>query len=391
MSLMDYEKLLKKYPTPFYYFDCDQLTKRIQYLRSVLPSRVKLCFAAKANPFLLKVLEDKTDYFEICSPGEFSICEDLHIPMEKIVLSGVYKDPRDLESYFENNENIHLYTIESISQYHQLQALSRRYQRSIDVALRLSSGNQFGLDIDQVKELIASRMEEPYLHIKGIQYFSGTQKRRSRQLEKEITLLQNFLAQMKEEYAFDAELFEYGPGLPVDYFNTGFDEDTFLKDFASYLERLDPSIEVVLEIGRSMSASCGYYVSRVVDLKNTGTYHYAILDGGIHHLVYFGQSMAMRVPPHEVYPQRETKTTTYQICGALCTANDVLIKDLNIPTLQMGDAFIFKMAGAYCPMEGMNLFLSRHLPCIVLGQQDESHLVRGAIPTYQLNTPKGDK
>ena len=95
-----YEHLLNHYPTPFYYFDTDELTHRVQYLRSMLPKRVQLCFAAKANPFLLKVLEDQVDFFEICSPGELDICQNLAIPPEKIVLSGVYKDEHDLESYF---------------------------------------------------------------------------------------------------------------------------------------------------------------------------------------------------------------------------------------------------------------------------------------------------
>ena len=35
--------------------------------------------------------------------------------------------------------------------------------------------------------------------------------------------------------------------------------------------------------------------------------NYVIVDGGINHLVYYGQTMAMRIPYYEVYPKREKK------------------------------------------------------------------------------------
>ena len=44
----------------------------------------------EANPFLVNTAV--LDRYEVCSPGEFAICERLGIPMSKIVLSGVYKE-----------------------------------------------------------------------------------------------------------------------------------------------------------------------------------------------------------------------------------------------------------------------------------------------------------
>lgn len=56
-----------------------------------------------------------------------------------------------------------------------------------------------------------------------------------------------------------------------------------------------------IEMGRFLAASCGKYYTQVKDLKSTGDANYAILDGGIHHLNYFGQRMAMQVPPISIY------------------------------------------------------------------------------------------
>ena len=102
-----------------------------------------------------------------------------------------YKDEHDLESYFEKAQPLHLYTIESIQQYEQLRSLSERYQRRTFVVLRLSSGNQFGLDEASIEQIVASRAQAPFIEIQGIQFFSGTQKRRSHLFEKEMAKLEH--------------------------------------------------------------------------------------------------------------------------------------------------------------------------------------------------------
>ena len=60
--------------TPAYIFDLDVLKARIEKLQSVLGSDVKLCYAMKANPFLVHAMKSLVTMFEVCSPGEFSIC-----------------------------------------------------------------------------------------------------------------------------------------------------------------------------------------------------------------------------------------------------------------------------------------------------------------------------
>ena len=50
-----------------------------------------MCIRDSTRPMMKHV-----DLFEVCSPGEFRICERVSVPMEKIVLSGVYKNPSDI-------------------------------------------------------------------------------------------------------------------------------------------------------------------------------------------------------------------------------------------------------------------------------------------------------
>ena len=83
---------LRQEETPAYIFDLDMLKSRVQMMKTILGERAEICFAMKANPFLIGPLKDTADKFEVCSPGEFHICETVGIPMERIVLSGVNKE-----------------------------------------------------------------------------------------------------------------------------------------------------------------------------------------------------------------------------------------------------------------------------------------------------------
>lgn len=387
------KKILNHYQTPLYCFDIRRLKDRIHYFRSVFPENVRLCYAAKANTFILKEITEDVDFYEICSPGEMDICERLNIPKQKIVLSGVYKEKKDLQRLIEHDDETAVYTVESLQQLLMLVEISLNCQRLIHVIIRLSSGNQFGVDQECLRYIIENRQHYPYLHIKGIQYFSGTQKHSLQRIKKEITMLTDLISELQQLYQFETEVLEYGPGLPVDYFlGSHFDEEPYLEGFSQLLRQLNPKMEIVLEIGRSLAACCGYYLTKVVDVKTNRDENYAIVDGGIHHLVYYGQSMAMKTPQYELIRDHEEIAhdqlpEKWNICGSLCTINDILIKQLAVNELKIDDIFVFANTGAYCPTEGISLFLTRDLPDIVLIKDEYLQSVRLSKKTSFFNQP----
>ena len=257
--------------------------------------------------------------------------------------------------------------------------------------LRLTSGNQFGINEEDIEKIISNK--EAYMNLKfvGIQYFSGTQKRTNKRLQKEIDYLDEFLERLEEKYNYVAEELEFGTGFPVHYFQgEEFEEEVFLKEFSNGIDNMKYSGKIVIELGRSIAASCGYYLTKVVDKKTNKGQNYAILDGGIHHLVYYGQTMAMKFPHLEIYPSRENANTEdWNLMGSLCTINDIIIKQYPVSNLQIGDVFVFKNTGAYCMTEGISLFLSRELPQVALLKNGKLELVRDAFKTYVLNKSNG--
>ena len=381
------ENILKNFETPIYVFDIEKLKQRIKFLRENLTNRLELCYAIKANTFIIKEINDDVDRFEVCSPGEYSICEEANITPEKIVISGVYKTPSVIDYMITSNSKIGRYTVESIEQLNLLDELSKKHNTNLKVLLRLTSGNQFGINEEDIEDIISKKDSYTNLYFEGIQYFSGTQKRTNKRLQKEIDYLDEFLMRLQDKYNYVADELEFGTGFPVHYFQgEEFDEVDFLKEFSNGIDNMKYKGKIVIELGRSIAASCGYYITKVVDKKTNKGQNYAILDGGINHLVYYGQTMAMKFPHLEIYPLRNSENAEeWNLMGSLCTINDIIIKQYPVSNLQIGDAFIFKNTGAYCMTEGISLFLSRELPQVALLKNQKLELVRESFKTYTLN------
>ncbi len=382
---MDLTKLVKKYGTPLYVFDTDAINERISYMREYFCNK-KICFAIKANTFVIKEIIKNVDCLEVCSNGEYEICKKLKVDGEKIVLSGVYKNPLDFENIFQNKEVVGKFTVESLTQYEMLKMLATKYERKINILIRLTSGNQFGINEDEVKTIISQKCD--FINIKGIEYFSGTQKHNLKIIAKEMNHLKELVLEIEEAYDISISEIEYGLGLPVYYFEgETFDEETYFKELNNLLEENFANKVITLEIGRSLVAHAGYYLTKVVDKKTNKNGNFVILDGGINHLVYYGQSMAMKIPKFDIIPSKTGDVETYNLCGALCTINDLIVKQLSVPILDLNDIFVFKNVGAYSVTEGISLFLSRDLPKVLLIKNNKEILVRETINTYKINEP----
>ena len=243
----------------YYVFDSDVLLERVKYLKKSLPKNVSLCYAVKANTFIIKELIGCVERFEVCSPGEAEICTELGVPDGDTVISGVYKTPCVIEKMVaEHSERI--FTVESLVQFDLLNSLANKYQTTLKVLLRLTNDSQFGMNSEDIERIIAKRESFMNLDIHGIQYFSGTQKTSIKRFRREIEKLDSFLSKLREEYGFESKELEYGSGFPVAYFeDEDVNEEELFKGFSELIENMENKVPVLLELGRSISASCGFF------------------------------------------------------------------------------------------------------------------------------------
>lgn len=383
MDLRAYLKSSVNISTPAYYFDTDVFEKRIDFVKKELPE-IPLTFSIKANPFLLNRLPENLRHVEVCSPGELKICKAYEIPGDRIIYSGVNKEIEDVTEAIEYGADIA--TAESILHVELEQEAAERVGKQQKVILRLTSGNQFGMSEEDILSILANQERYPNLDIYGIHYYSGTQKKK-RQIDKDFEKLDAALTRFKDETGFEPELVEMGPGFPVDYFNPPYDE----TEEATLVENKDTILAFAkkyplgIEMGRYLATPCGTYATKVMDIKNNSDTDYIICDGGIHHLKYHGQTMAMQIPEMEVL-NTSVESKSYCICGSLCTVADVLVREVELPIVSRNDVILFHRCGAYSVTEGSALFLSRKMPEVYLyNEADGLEKMRSFVDAADIN------
>lgn len=379
--------------SPAYLFDIDRFHRRVSQVQAAFGPEIGMCFSIKANPFLLPYLPDSFRYIEVCSPGELTVCERTGIDMSKVIFSGVNKTAADVERAME--DQVGIFTAESPLHLELINESAAKRGKTVPVLVRLTAGSQFGMDEQVVTDIIQNRTRFTGVDIIGLHFFSGTQKRKVTAIEKELKYLDAFLQRLKQEYGYTARHLEYGTGLAVDYFTP--DAETAelqrLQEVSVFLKEMAQEVSLTVEMGRFFAAPCGYYFTRVMDVKTNQAVNYAIVDGGLHQLKYAGQIQGMQLPrvTQLQQPQRcphPTAVPQWTLCGSLCSTADILAREIVFEDLAIGDILVFEYTGAYSVTEGMALFLSRDLPAVyVFSREGGLQKLRGSLNTDTVNTP----
>ena len=375
--------------SPAFVFDAASLRQRAKKMQEIVGETIRLCYSIKANSFLIREMAECVENLEVCSPGELTICEKLGIDTKKIIFSGVNKTLEDVRHAAD--ANVGILTAESILHVELIDQVAKERKTVFPVLLRLNGGSQFGMSREDMLQVIGSRDRYEGISIEGIHYFLGTQRRRLQDQKKELEFLLKLYQEIEQTFGLSLKKLEYGPGLPVPYFEGEDFSDTLapLKELAPHLREAAKRAELTIEMGRFFVAECGYYLTRVVDQKSNQGTHYSILDGGINHVNYLGQMMGMKVPVIRHLKQTNAhEKKDWTLCGSLCTTNDVLVRKKSFQGLARGDLLVFCNIGAYSVTEGLALFLSRSLPAVVIVDADGSRkLVRDHMETSEMNTP----
>lgn len=381
------QDIAASFATPAFIFDADEFGRRAKNVKSAIGG-ASLCYSIKANPFLLACLPEEIDRVEVCSPGELAICRRVGVDPSTVVYSGVNKGSEDIAEAIEYGAE--LLTAESLRQLGLINAAALAAGKRVRVALRLTSGNQFGMDSENLKRAVAEKGSYEGVDIVAIHYYSGTQKKKLAVVEKELAELEELADTLEERFGLSGISLEYGPGLPADYF--GDDPEgrdmAVLAEAGAMIAAVAARRSVTVEFGRFLASPCGTYLTAAADIKNNNGENFVICDGGINHLKYYGQTMAMQTPPITLLGDHGERTEDYTLCGSLCTTADILVRKVTLPALSVGDVLAFGRCGAYSVTEGIGLFLSRQLPRIVLhSERGGNRLLRDFYGTDILNSP----
>ncbi|MFI2183943.1 type III PLP-dependent enzyme [Streptomyces sioyaensis] len=350
---------------PVYVYDLQDLSEHAAAIRTALPERVELFYAAKANsdPRLLDVLSDHVDGFEVASGGELQHIQ-LTCPGTPIAFGGPGKTPAELEQALHGEvDRLH---IESEQELHLLTGLLG--ERTVDVLLRvnlpialgpvaLAMGGRpspFGLEPGHLGRCLALLADDPRIRLRGIHVHlaSGLDATAHLDLAGQVLTWASEWADHKGVALTEVNL---GGGMGVDYARPDrrFDWAAFGAGLRRLLEG-HPDLTLRIEPGRAVTVYCGWYVTEVLDIKRSHGRAFAVLRGGTHHLrtpAAKQHNQPFTIVPADTWdrpwerPRAQDEPVT--LVGQLCTPKDVLARDVHVGRLRVGDQIAFALAGAY--------------------------------------------
>lgn len=366
------ERLAAQHGTPAFVYRGAASEAQAWALKAALPPRVRVAYAVKANPHpvLLRRLASLGLSFDCASEGELRRVAELHLPPDRTFYAGPGKRAAELALGLRMGVRFQAEGVEDLAR------LDAMAPGPLEVNLRvhpMEAGEEttrilggggpsaFGVDEEQLPEVLDFASGLRQVRIRGLHAFTASNQREASRLLKAHASILELGRRLQESHGLELQQIDLGGGLGVPYA-----EEEAPLDLAALGQGLKDLLaehvwfkgELILEPGRFLAAPSGVYLARVLRVKESRGTRFAILEGGLNHLLR--PALTSQPFPVKAVGLGEG-SDPHTLAGPLCTSLDRL-GEVRLPALHPGDLLAFAMVGAYGFTEAMTHFLSHPVP-----------------------------
>jgi diaminopimelate decarboxylase len=395
------QAIARKFGTPAYVYSRRAITDAFDELEAGLKSVThRLCFAVKANGNLsiLKLLADRGSGFDIVSAGELDHLARLGVRGDRIVFSGVGKTREEIREALryraakKSPPGILQFNIESEPELEiLLDESARKKSRSVPgVSVRvnpdvkagghphISTGLQhhkFGLSWPQARKLYLAHKDSKHIRWQGISAHIGSQIVDLAPFRHALQRLGSYLSDLRKQGIWLTH-FDFGGGLGVRYTDERpISRTAYARLIAAHVRPL--GVNLLLEPGRSIIASAGLLLSRVIYTKGNSTRSFVVLDVAMNDLI----RPVLYDAPHPVTAVKRMMKHNRNSCqrvdivGPVCETGDCFLEDWPLGPVEPGDVVAIWAAGAYGMVQSSN-YNGRVRPPEILVDGKKARLIR---------------
>jgi diaminopimelate decarboxylase len=395
------KELAEEYGTPLYVYSKNQIIENYRSFVSALGETNHLvCYALKANAnqYILKLLASEGAGADIVSAGELHLALNAGFSPDKIVFAGVGKREDEIE--YALQQNIFSFNVESIAELQGISLVARRMGKKARVSLRINpdidaqshpyittglQSNKFGIEASKALEAYTYAATLSALELVGVHIHLGSQITKVEPFVAAATYVVELIGKLRESGIHLTHI-DFGGGFGVQYTNALLHEalpqeegsDSRVPTPAEFISAVLPLLQsagcsIWLEPGRSIIATAGVFITRVLYMKENSLKNFVIVDGGMNDLLRPSLYSAY----HQIVP---LSIDTYEhqkvdIVGPICESGDFFARDRVIAKTNAGDFLAVLTAGAYGFVLGSN-YNGRLHPAEVLVNGDRVRMIR---------------
>ena len=394
--------LAKEFGTPLYIYDEHTIRETCRaYLRDYqaqLPG-VRAHYAGKAwlNPALTRILVEEGFGLDVVSAGELHVALAGGMAPEHIAFHGNGKTRDELE--YALDKGIGRVMVDNDDELALLDQLTTERAREQRIMLRISPGvdaqthaktttglrdSKFGFPLPsgQAEAAVVRAMAAPFLDLTGLHIHLGSPLFNVEPYADGIATIGRFAAEMKERHGYEWREFSPGGGMALTYTadHVAPETDRYAVEIANAIHTVCdthglPMPDVHIEPGRSVVGRAGVALYTVVSRKHIPeTRDYVTVDGGMADNI----RPAMYESKYEAAAAEQMHTEpslVATIAGKFCESGDILVRDANLPSLQLGELIAIPASGAYQVAMESNYNLALR-PAIVMVNDGQARLVR---------------
>lgn len=372
--------------TPAYVYDLDAGVERTKLLGRLFNGRFGVSYAIKANPCpaLLKALRPHLDYFDASSFAEVRLALDARMPAERISFSGPAKRPEEIRGAVD--ARVGELVIESLAEAKQASeyAVSRGLRQVCLVRINpikvprkfgasmAGTASQFGVDEEDIADVLPRVRDLPGLELVGFHIYSGTNCLDAPAIAENFGIFADIFRRAAEVTGIRPQRLIFGSGFGIPYL-----PDEPVLDHEALPALVNPIVDALLaepafadarctlELGRWLVGPFGWLLTRVVAEKASRGTEIRACDAGFNnHLAACGMlgSVFRRNWVFRNLSNPDGAPGRYMLVGPLCTSIDRLAVDLELPETSVGDVIAVEGSGAYGLSASPTRFISHPEP-----------------------------
>jgi len=358
----------KKYPF-FYLYDLKNIANKLNLLNTYAVGNISLYYAMKANSNfeVLEFIKKHTNVkgFEIASIGELDLALKFLKPCQ-VIYTGPGKRLHELELSLKNK--IRFLSAESLTEIYRINTLVKEHNlEKANILIRINPdylivnslkrmggvSSKMGIDEDKVIGNLERILKLENINVLGFHVFAASGIMEYMDLLDYIEYVFKLISKIEAIYNRKFKIIDFGGGFGVDY--TGGEKIFDVKAFFNRLKTLLDDYkyndkELVLELGRFIVAESGYYVSQIVDIKESKGKKHIIVSGGTNHIRLIRKHPITIIPMDytPVYEnQLSVKDEYAEIEGPLCFGEDKIDDNIFVKEANIGDLVVVSHVGAY--------------------------------------------
>jgi diaminopimelate decarboxylase len=385
------QELLTTYGSPLYVYQSDRLRQTIKHITEAIPyqnTRFHFASVTNSNISLLQIFRNEGWGLHANTPGDIYLGLQAGFHPSQIVYSGSNLSRNDMEQIFQwGVTRLNLDSLAQLQLCCEIVRQSRKdaenlssrlcvFARShsqIQLGMRLNlpeitGDSRIGVRPAEFAEAIAI-CHKANLKLTGLHFYRGT----GTNATKAFTQVMDTVIAIAQQLP-DWQILDFGGGFGYPYNPQGaaFNWEEFGLAISQKLNRIQPTIELVIEPGRAAIAGCGTLLARVVSIKWQAGKQIVGVDTTVANLsvpaVHGGDRQIVTwIEKTPLYPT--------DVCGNTTYSRDYLGRNCQLPPLQIGDAIAILDTGAYGYAMSSH-FLHRPRPAEVLIENNTHRLIR---------------